>query len=158
MEPNHAPRSEVTIVLTEALSIAESISDMIHLQDQSTVMGQVTLNASSRKPPDQLPAWKEPVMEWNAEGSVDCPQQSDEAVLEQYQTDRKMQWQKLYSQVDLQATQDMRRWMETVHKVGQYTRTSVTIQGSPEGNVFTMIWTILAMLVDFNWQKQAAAA
>ena len=36
MEPNLAITSEVTTVLNEALSIAESVNDMVHLQDQST--------------------------------------------------------------------------------------------------------------------------
>ena len=117
--------------------------------------------ATHRKPPDVRQSttrqWKEPVMEWNAVGSENCTGQSDEAVLAQYKADRKMQWAKLYSQMDLQATEDMRRFMSTVHEVGQYTRTSVNIKTSPEGSGFTMIWTMLAMLVDFNWQKQVKA-
>ena len=117
--------------------------------------------ATHRKPPDVRQSttrqWKEPVMEWNAVGSENCTGQSDEAVLAQYKADRKMQWAKLYSQIDLQATVEMRRFMNSVHEVGQYTRTSVNIKTSPEGSGFTMIWTILAMLVDFNWRKQAAA-
>ena len=36
MEPNLAITSEVTTVFIEALSIAESVNDMVHLQDQST--------------------------------------------------------------------------------------------------------------------------
>jgi len=36
MEPSLAIISEVTTVFDEALSIAESVNDMVHLQDQST--------------------------------------------------------------------------------------------------------------------------
>ena len=36
MEPSPAIISEVTTVFDEALSIAESVNDMVHLQDQST--------------------------------------------------------------------------------------------------------------------------
>jgi len=72
--------------------------------------------ATHLKPPDQLPSWTEPIMDWNAAGSVDCTFKSDEEVLKKFQLDRMMQWQKLYTQIDQQVNDKMRYWMETVHE------------------------------------------